>query len=250
MLKNVQDINQSGSKGLNTQPNIFALEKGQSPNMIDVKVNFDGSVERRLGTSTMNSVAIATSGGSSFIADSDTTLRNGMISWWNLDETSGERKDAIGTNHLTDENENVSFDAGKITYAAKFVKTQTNLLSKVQNVVLNNASSNMTISTWVYLAETGAVQTIVSKRDNIIQPAPYGGIDSQASYVFHCEGTPGNDVQPSGVVCPFTNTLTVRCAVPAQPLPRTSEHAVDTSVILQYTVGRRQLQPQTVEMTK
>lgn len=50
------------------------------------------------------------------------TLLNGMVSYWALDEESGTRYDAVGSNHLTDNN-TVGFDTGKNGNAASFIAT-------------------------------------------------------------------------------------------------------------------------------
>lgn len=60
MLKNVADLtSQDFSKGLNTIQDIFKLEKEQTPNAMNVKFDFDGKMQKRLGTNTKNSVALS-----------------------------------------------------------------------------------------------------------------------------------------------------------------------------------------------
>ena len=44
--------------GVVTFPNFFALQPNQSPNAIDIKFGIGGTVEKRLGTSTLNAVAL------------------------------------------------------------------------------------------------------------------------------------------------------------------------------------------------
>ena len=51
---------------------------------------------------------------------SGSTLLTGLVSWWNLDETSGIRYDAVGSNDLTDNNTVLYTSAGKIGNAASF----------------------------------------------------------------------------------------------------------------------------------
>ncbi len=64
MLKSVADLtSQDFSKGLNTVNDIFKVGRDQSPNMMDVKINFDGSVEKRLGTNTMNNISLSQTAG-------------------------------------------------------------------------------------------------------------------------------------------------------------------------------------------
>ena len=64
MIKNVQEIvKQQEKKGLNTYKNFFNLEEGQSPACINVMFNNDGSKSKRLGSSTMNTIALESTGG-------------------------------------------------------------------------------------------------------------------------------------------------------------------------------------------
>jgi hypothetical protein len=55
-------------------------------------------------------------------------LRDNLISWWSLDETSGTRADSHGSNSLTDNN-TVSYAGGKKSNAADFEATNTEYLS-------------------------------------------------------------------------------------------------------------------------
>lgn len=164
MLKKVVDLtSQDFSKGLSTISNILNLSKDQSPNMMNVKVNFDGSLEKRLGSSTMNSVVIALSGGSSWLIDSDNSLSSDIQSYWKLDEPSGTRQDSFGNNPLTDNN-NVGQASG-IRNAGALISS--NYLSHDNNASLQTGDINFSFSTWFYLnsTSTSIQRTILSKRD-------------------------------------------------------------------------------------
>lgn len=64
MIKNVVDLtSQDFSKGLNTNQDIFKLEKNETPNAMNVKFDFDGKVGKRLGTNTRNQVSLSQSSG-------------------------------------------------------------------------------------------------------------------------------------------------------------------------------------------
>lgn len=64
MLNKVTDLTSQGStKGLNTHPNIFSLEKGQTPDCMDVKFEYDGSISKRYGTTTRNTVSLSATAG-------------------------------------------------------------------------------------------------------------------------------------------------------------------------------------------
>src|SRR3990167_1175854 len=63
MIKNVSEIiKQQFNKGLNTHKNFFNLQEGQSPACLNVQFNNDGSFGKRLGSSTMNTVALEGTG--------------------------------------------------------------------------------------------------------------------------------------------------------------------------------------------
>ena len=64
MIKNVQEIiRQKVDKGLNTYKNFFNLSEGQTPASINVVYNNDGSFGERFGASTMNTIALESTGG-------------------------------------------------------------------------------------------------------------------------------------------------------------------------------------------
>lgn len=166
MLKNVVDIqSQDFSKGLNTASNLLSLSKEQSPNMMNVKVNFDGSIEKRLGSTTMNSVAIAQSGVASFNPDSGNTLQTNLIAFWKMDEVSGSRSDTISTNTLSDFNA-TGFASGIKNQAANFASANSNYLL-ISTDSLATGDVNFSISTWFYLNSTSTTleRTLVAKRD-------------------------------------------------------------------------------------
>lgn len=59
---------------------------------------------------------------------SASTLLDGLVSWWSLDEASGTRVDSHGSNNLTDNN-TVGSATGKISTAASFVQANSEYLS-------------------------------------------------------------------------------------------------------------------------
>lgn len=56
-------LNVKANKGLNTSPNIFSLTQDYTPACIDMDFNEDGSFSKRLGSSTMNTVVLESTGG-------------------------------------------------------------------------------------------------------------------------------------------------------------------------------------------
>jgi hypothetical protein len=59
---------------------------------------------------------------------SGSTLLNDLVSWWDLDETSGPRADSVGSNDLTDNN-TVTYESGKIGNAAKYIAANNEYLT-------------------------------------------------------------------------------------------------------------------------
>src|SRR3990167_5318752 len=182
MLKKVTDLtSQDFSKGLNTISNIFQLTKDQSPDMMDVKINFDGSLEKRKGSKRQNVTALTGTGSSGFSVDASGTLTSGLIAIWKLDETSGSRFDTYKGNTLLDVNTS--------GYASGIIGNALSLSNGTSHIYMANSSTvatgdvNFLVSTWFYLASTGRY-TLVSKRDN-----PTG---STTVLLLHCDGADGS----------------------------------------------------------
>ena len=86
-------------------------------------------------------------------------LLTSLIAHWRLDEASGVRADAHGTNHLTDNN-TVGQAAGKLGNAASFVAANSESLSVADNPELSMGDFDFTLAGWVYfdaLTATGLV---------------------------------------------------------------------------------------------
>lgn len=184
MLKNTEDLSTSSFKGLNTNPNILALTKEYSPNIMDVKVNYDGSMEKRMGTNTQNAIAIANSALAAFSPDSASTLTTNLKSYWKLDEASDSRFDSFGMVTLLDSG-NVGQTGGIKTQAALFTASTGNFLYQINPSTLTNNKS-FSISSWVYLNSTSPTlqRTILSKRDNVT--------GSGMVLLLHMDGTQGS----------------------------------------------------------
>ena len=164
MLQNVQDTESKDfSGGLSTISDIFKMEKNQSPNLMNIKVNFDGSIEKRLGTTTQNSIVLSGSGVSGFTGSISNAITNGMIAYFKLDEISGSRQDSYGSHLLQDLN-TVGFTDGRVGNAARFVASQSESLLQNNTSSLQVGSTSITWAGWVYVASSGE-RTIFAKRD-------------------------------------------------------------------------------------
>lgn len=90
-------------------------------------------------------------------AEERSSLLNGLVAHWRLDEQSGARIDAHGGNDLADVN-TVGQAAGKVGNAASFVAGNEESLSLADNAALSMGNLDFTIAGWVWfdtLASTG-----------------------------------------------------------------------------------------------
>jgi hypothetical protein len=85
-----------------------------------------------------------------------------LISHWRLNESSGSRADAHGTNTLTDDS-SVGSTTGKIGSAANFVASSTDSLSRADNADLRLTATNASICCWVKLTTKTVDHVYVSK---------------------------------------------------------------------------------------
>ena len=205
MLKNVTDVTSEGKQiGLNTQDNILGLDKKQSPNMMNVVVNFDGSIEKRMGSNTQNSVIIANSAGAGFSPAG--TLTSNLKAFWRMDEPSGNRSDSYGGHTLIDNN-GVPSDGGIKNKAAQFVAANTQYLLHANTSTLSPGNSNFSISTWFYLNSTNptVARTLVAKKDV--------AADGDAVLLLHCDGADGSTTFTDSSLSPKSVTAMANAQV-------------------------------------
>jgi len=171
MLQKVIDLTSHEAKGLNTNPNIFTLTKDQSPNMMNVRVDTDGSWVKRLGTSTMNALVIADSGPSGFSPTGAITTN--LIAFWKMDEPSGTRLDSISTHHLGDFN-TVTQAGGIKAAAGSYVSANSEMLYIANTAGIQTGNIDFSMSTWFYVNATSTTvqKTLIAKRSEA------GGISS------------------------------------------------------------------------
>src|SRR3990167_9270432 len=177
MLKKVVDLISYEGKGLNTNPNVFTVTKDHSPNMMNVRVEHDGSKMKRLGTVTMNSVIISDSASSGFSPTGSIT--DNLIAFWTMNEPSGDRYDSYGGHRLLDNNS--VLQAGGINkQAALFVLANSEYFLHVNTSTLATGDVEFGMSAWFYLNSTSTTveRTIISKRD-------YNPIDAQTVLLLH-----------------------------------------------------------------
>lgn len=86
-----------------------------------------------------------------------------LISYWPLDEASGTRSDAYGSNHLTDNN-TVGQAAGKVGNAADFIAANLEYLNRADNALLSMGDIDFTLACWVWVNSLpGTSMGIVTK---------------------------------------------------------------------------------------
>ena len=92
-------------------------------------------------------------GRTAIIGGASSTLNDGIVSFWTLNEESGTRADSVGSNDLTDNN-TVGFDTGKVGNAASFVQANSEYLS-VTDDSLNTGDEDFTLALWIKPTSTG-----------------------------------------------------------------------------------------------
>ena len=106
--------------------------------------------------------------------------KDSLVSWWELNEESGERADAHGSNNLTDNN-TVLYTAGKKGNAARFVAAQNEFLDIADQASLSFADVDFTLACWARLDTTTGSHALISKWE-------YGNSDRE--YLLRYNSTP------------------------------------------------------------
>jgi hypothetical protein len=142
-------------------------------------------------------------------ARAQSTLTNGLISHWQLDESQGTRFDSKGTNHLSDNN-TVTQAAGKLGGAAVFSTAAGNYLSKPDNADLSiQGDVNFTFAGWFYLTSKSSYMGLLAKYDGagLFEYSLYydQGFDRLVWMVSNSSGV-ANQVIASSLGSPALNT--------------------------------------------
>ncbi len=77
------------------------------------------------------------------------SISSSLLSYWKLDESSGNAADSVGTNTLTNVN-SVSYSSAVINNGGVFAKASSKVLQK-SSAILGTAPRNFTVSLWVKL---------------------------------------------------------------------------------------------------
>lgn len=103
-----------------------------------------------------------------------------LVAFWSLEEASGSRADAHGSNTLTDNN-TVTQNPGKVGNAAQFTATNGEYLSIADNAALSMGDIDFTIAAWVYL----------DTKDNRVIAAKYRTSTNQREYLLYYAASDG-----------------------------------------------------------
>jgi hypothetical protein len=103
-------------------------------------------------------------------------LTDNLIAFWELEEASGTRVDAHGTNDLTDNN-TVLQGTGKVVSCADFERDNTEYLSRADNADLSTGDIDFTIAAWVTLESFTAAHTVWGK---------WGSTNGVREYWLYC----------------------------------------------------------------
>jgi hypothetical protein len=119
------------------------------------------------------------------------SLLDNLISYWKLDEASGNAIDSHGTNTLTDEN-TVGTAAGKILTGREFVAARSERLFVASNATLQAGDIDFTISLWLKTTAVPSFQFYYNKSAANVADrefAVYFNASSIAFFVYNPAGT-------------------------------------------------------------
>lgn len=151
-------------KGLYTSLNFLNNEKGHSLDCMNVKWNFDGSIQKRYGCSTQNTVLIGSTQIAGWTLETGTGLTELLRAYWKLDETSGNRFDQVGGMTLSTLSSPLS-QSGIRGQAADFIRVASQGLFAAHNSSNSVGTGNWTFSVWFYSNSADINMAIASKRE-------------------------------------------------------------------------------------
>lgn len=163
MKQGLQVQTLGGAVGLVTLPNLLGLSPAATPDCLNVKFEIGETITKRLGSTTINSVAIVSSAATGFTPDSGGTLGTNLQAFWTLNEQAGDRLDAFATNDLTDIN-TVSFHTGKLSNAALFVAANSEALRIADVAALSAGTGNFMVAGWAYMTTTKVADMVLASK--------------------------------------------------------------------------------------
>ena len=108
-------------------------------------------------------VSAASGVGASFGGQNQAYLNNGLVGYWNLDETTGDASDSSGYGTTLTNNDTTVYSGAKFGYGAE-PDGAADYLSVTDNATLS-ITGNLTLSAWIQPDDTTGQQDIVGKWD-------------------------------------------------------------------------------------
>ena len=155
---------------------------------MDVQWNFDASLHKRLGASSVNTVSIGSTTVGGWSLETGTSLTANLISYWKMDEASGIRFDQVASNNLLVTGSigtGVSSIIGIRNNATLFAAADSMALAITTSntlAVATQANSNLSISVWAYFNTTGPFTLIGKGYDN-------GTTNRRREYSIYVDGS-------------------------------------------------------------
>ena len=114
------------------------------------------------------------------ISAKESSLLNGLVSWYSMDEASGTRVDSHGSNDLT-ENGTVGQATGKVGNAADFDGTNSNFLSVAAGHGMQGGARDWSCADWVKFDD-------FATNYNTIRECTVDGLSTTTDYVIYASG--------------------------------------------------------------
>jgi len=96
-------------------------------------------------------------------ATNNERLTEGLVGYWNMDESSGTRSDRSGNGNTLTDNNTVTANPGKFGNAGQFTSANSESLSITNNASLAVGDEDFTVAGWVYLDNKAASQVFARK---------------------------------------------------------------------------------------
>ena len=109
-------------------------------------------------------------------------LTDNLVSYWKLDESSGNAADAHGSNTLTNNN-TVTYVAAKINNGASLVKASNQYFTAANGAIFGTGSgNNFSISMWYKTTSITQYDTLFKTGNEAVNEAFIIGFDSNSAY--------------------------------------------------------------------
>jgi hypothetical protein len=92
-------------------------------------------------------------------------LTDDLISWWSLDEASGDAIDAHATNDLTETSGTIASTTGKVDNGRDFEASDTEYFARSDNADLSTGNIDFTLACWINLESTSRLHSLIWKGD-------------------------------------------------------------------------------------